>query len=261
MTVVTFIVDYCLSGLAGLAAFGIGCAVEGKLSAKGAVAAVLTFCCGEVFQSRMEVNEISTQIRGIATQIEAREVVTGIQDPILKRAAENAFNECAMATKNAREGCANLNGVGSIMDVYHDIFQSTKTGDGLFATSMLNTKRVWGSQLGNDAFDSNKQAIARGARIKRIFILKSEKELSAIEGELQKHHDAGVEVYWALEEHIPPLNRKDFVVTSGGRALQFLPDSAGGTDKGYYEARKEESGKYRELWKAIHATANAWPAK
>lgn len=96
----------------------------------------------------------------------------------------------------------------------------SKEKDVIITTSFVNLNEWWYKNNGKKYFNENIEAIKRGAKIIRIFILKKESESEVIEF-AKKHHDAGIEVFFVNETEITSTEMKQNFFLYNKRIISY----------------------------------------
>jgi len=81
----------------------------------------------------------------------------------------------------------------------------------IYCTSYVDNKTWWESNTGKRYFEVNKEAVANGVEITRIFILRKD-ELASCRKILKQQQAAGIDVYVAYVEDLPDNLIEDFLL-------------------------------------------------
>lgn len=149
------------------------------------------------------INVILENISTIGGKITSRPdssynyIAKGIIEKATYQLSELANDEYRTAGQNA-------------VETYIRLLDRLNPGDKYFATSVVGIKNFWQSErIGTPIFEANRDAIDRGVKVERIFILPKD-ENEKIKDEIEKQNHIGAKIIIVSEECLPEEYKKDF---------------------------------------------------
>jgi hypothetical protein len=96
------------------------------------------------------------------------------------------------------------------VETYKKLLDRLKPGERYLSTSIVGIQNFWqGDRIGTPIFEANRNAISRGVKIERIFILYKD-ENNIMKGEIEKQINIGAKVLVVPEEFLPEEYKRDF---------------------------------------------------
>lgn len=148
------------------------------------------------------------------------------------------------------------------LDVTDLLLHTTSCEKDLRATTTVRAATVgtpdswWQSRGGQDYWESNKAAIARGVHVTRVFII--DEATDAVVQMMEQQRLAGVEVFYVPQESVPHNLRTNVIVWDGGIAWRAQMGTTGHISENRFYTRPDDVHQLEQVYMASRIRATAY---
>jgi hypothetical protein len=233
-----------------LITFAVSSRLKGETTAIGFAAAVSALAVKLLLDVLFQMHEVAQRL-GIERAVAALD-----SDFLAKYVRKLVRRHESMLTNVADHKRLQFESRSAMMEVYYDVFRTPEVSECL-ATSMVAFDGVWETPYGARALSVNRDAVARGAKLKRIFILGDGQQPSDPDllNHVAKHVAAGIVVRYVRAGVLDPGQRRDFLVTNNNFVLQYTMGAGGDINECILTCDAATASQCRELFGAIDAVA------
>lgn len=128
-----------------------------------------------------------------------------------------------------------------------DILTAAGNGQVFSATSYVNICTWWRTEAGQRYYDANVDAIARGVKVRRVFIT-SERAKDAIKQEVLRQSQNGVQVRVAFEGSLPAEHQANYSVLERSIATWSSLTPTAGSSEGHVSYAPGDIERYESLF-------------